>query len=118
MKLNHPQSARDPVPPGTHPEPVEAEIQRAAYYLWRGKDCPTGCDLDLWLEAKELLRHRGPRAATAAGHEPAVRSAKSSPSRAAAQASPAQSAVRLRESAHLDFRHSRPPFQPGKATHA
>ena len=124
MKLNQPRPVHDPAPAGTHPEPGEAEIQKAAYHLWQGKGCPVGCDVDLWLEAKELLRHRAPSAAPATGHGPAARAAKSS-SRAAAGApagvhfppahpiAPVQSAVLLSESAHLDCRHSSPPFQPG-----
>lgn len=49
----------------TH-EPTEAEIQKEAYLLWLANGCETGRDLDHWLAAKELLRHRhgrpsGPR---------------------------------------------------------
>ena len=36
----------------------EEDIQKCAYFLWQEEGCPTGRDLDLWLAAKELLRHR------------------------------------------------------------
>ncbi len=36
----------------------EEDIQKCAYFLWREEGCPSGHDLDLWLAAKELLRHR------------------------------------------------------------
>lgn len=39
-------------------EPAEADIQRCAYFLWREEGCPSGCDLDIWFAAKELLRRR------------------------------------------------------------
>jgi hypothetical protein len=39
-------------------ELAEADIQKAAYYLWMENGCPAGRDLDYWLAAKELLRHR------------------------------------------------------------
>jgi hypothetical protein len=39
------------------PEPTEAEIQHAAYFLWVERGRPTGCDLENWFAAKELLRH-------------------------------------------------------------
>ena len=45
--------------PSAHPfEPPEEEIQRSAYFLWMEEGRPSGRDLDLWLQAKELLRHR------------------------------------------------------------
>jgi len=37
----------------------EEDIQKCAYFLWREEGCPSGRDLDLWLAAKELLRHHG-----------------------------------------------------------
>lgn len=122
MKLNQPRNACEPVAPGTGHEPAEADIQKAAFYLWQGKGCPEGCDLDTWLEAKELLRHRATHV-TAAGHEPAVRaqqSTKRAPAKVPAalhfppahQTLPAHSAVTFGESAHLDFRHSTAPFPP------
>lgn len=40
------------------PEPTEAEIQHAAYLLWLESGKAPGRDLDNWLAAKELLRHR------------------------------------------------------------
>lgn len=39
-------------------EPAEADIQKCAYYLWQEAGCPADRDLDLWLAAKELVRHR------------------------------------------------------------
>ena len=36
----------------------EADIQNCAYFLWKKEGCPAGRDLELWLTAKELLRHR------------------------------------------------------------
>jgi len=45
-------------------EPAEADIQRCAYFLWIEEGRPAGQDLDIWLTAKELLRHR------AASHRP------------------------------------------------
>ncbi len=35
----------------------EEDIQKCAYFLWKEEGCPAGRDLDLWLAAKELLRH-------------------------------------------------------------
>ena len=39
------------------PEPTEAEIQHAAYFLWIERGRPAGSDLENWFAAKELLRH-------------------------------------------------------------
>ncbi len=39
-------------------EPSEAEIQKAAYHLWLDGGCQKGVELDNWLAAKELLKHR------------------------------------------------------------
>ena len=50
-------------------EPAEHEIQHAAYFLWQEAGCPPGQDVELWLAAKELLRHR--RAGPAA-HNPGL----------------------------------------------
>ena len=36
----------------------ELEIQKEAHRLWIEKGRPEGCDLETWLEAKELLKHR------------------------------------------------------------
>ncbi|MDI1336581.1 MAG: DUF2934 domain-containing protein [Lacunisphaera sp.] len=44
--------------PPTPFEPAEADIQRCAYLLWQEEGCPEGQDLNIWLTAKELLRHR------------------------------------------------------------
>jgi hypothetical protein len=38
-------------------EPTEAEIQKAAYYLYLESGCIPGHEIDHWLAAKELLRH-------------------------------------------------------------
>jgi len=38
-------------------EPTEAEIQKAAYYLWLESGCASGRELEHWLAAKELLKH-------------------------------------------------------------
>jgi hypothetical protein len=44
---------------GIHPFEIrEEDIQKCAYFLWQEEGCPSGRDLDLWLAAKELLRHR------------------------------------------------------------
>ena len=50
-------------PPLLYFEPTEADIQKCAYLLWQEEGRPTGRDLDLWLAAKELVRHHvtGPR---------------------------------------------------------
>ena len=40
------------------PEPTEAAIQKQAYHLWIDGGCLEGVELDNWLAAKELLRHR------------------------------------------------------------
>jgi hypothetical protein len=44
--------------PPPHFEPAEADIQVCAYFLWLEEGRPTGQDLEIWLTAKELLRHR------------------------------------------------------------
>jgi len=58
--------------PHTH-EPAEADIQRCAYFLWLEEGRPSGQDLDIWLTAKELLRHR------AASHRPELGQRRSAP---------------------------------------
>jgi hypothetical protein len=40
------------------PAPSEAEIQKEAYHLWIDGGCLEGVEVDNWLAAKELLRHR------------------------------------------------------------
>jgi hypothetical protein len=35
----------------------EEDIQKCAYFLWKEEGSPIGRDLELWLAAKELLRH-------------------------------------------------------------
>lgn len=48
--------------PTPHPfEPDEADIQHRAYLLWREEGCPSGRDLEIWLTAKEMLRHQAAR---------------------------------------------------------
>lgn len=49
----NPQSSPKPTP-----EPNEAEIQKLAYHLWIDGGCLEGVELDNWLAAKELIRHR------------------------------------------------------------
>jgi hypothetical protein len=46
-----------PFPPTPH-QPSEVEIQQQAYHLWIDGGCLEGVELDNWLTAKELLRHR------------------------------------------------------------
>jgi hypothetical protein len=41
----------------THFEPTEADIQKCAYFLWKEEGSPAGRDLDIWLRARELVRH-------------------------------------------------------------
>lgn len=102
--LNHPAAT----PAGPH-EPPEDEIQKAAYYLWQQKGCPAGCDLDTWLEARELLRHHVPLpAAPPAGPartkapKPAVQIHFPGPHSTA----PFPPAGQGPASTHLDFRHA------------
>jgi len=40
------------------PEPTEAQIQHQAYLLWQAGGCQPGRELDDWLQAREMLRHR------------------------------------------------------------
>ncbi len=47
-------------------EPSEEQIQHAAYYLWEAEGKPAGRDLEIWLTAKERLRHRLPELAVPA----------------------------------------------------
>jgi hypothetical protein len=51
-------------------EPTEAEIQKAAYYLYRESGCLPGHETDHWFAAKELLRHRHGRHGTHETHQP------------------------------------------------
>jgi len=39
-------------------EPAELEIQKLAYQLWIEGGCRQGVELDNWLTAKEMLKHR------------------------------------------------------------
>ncbi|MBP6508030.1 MAG: DUF2934 domain-containing protein [Opitutaceae bacterium] len=57
--------------------PGEAEIQKQAYHLWVEGGCLEGVELDNWLAAKELLKHRHAQPA-------ARRPRKSTPARATA----------------------------------
>jgi hypothetical protein len=43
------------------PEPTDGEIRHEAFLLWERRGRPVGCDLDIWLEAKERLKHLAPR---------------------------------------------------------
>ncbi|HRI83336.1 MAG TPA: DUF2934 domain-containing protein [Opitutaceae bacterium] len=54
-------------------EPTEAEIQKAAYYLWLESGCPEGRELEHWLAAKELLKHRHGRHAGRGHQKPTPR---------------------------------------------
>ncbi len=38
-------------------EPAEADIRKCAYFLWKEEGSPAGRDLDIWLRARELVRH-------------------------------------------------------------
>lgn len=42
-------------------EPTEEEIQHAAFLLWEAEGRPAGRDLEIWLAAKERLKHTPPR---------------------------------------------------------
>lgn len=54
-----------PRPPPIHPsEPVEKDIQHAAYFLWEKAGCPEGRDQEFWFAARERLRHTAPVRAT------------------------------------------------------
>lgn len=48
------------LPPSLPPsfEPTEEAIQHRAYLLWKEEGSPSGRDLDIWLRAKELVRHQ------------------------------------------------------------
>jgi len=41
-------------------EPTEGEIQHAAFLLWEEQGRPAGRDLEIWLAAKEHLKHTLP----------------------------------------------------------
>jgi hypothetical protein len=41
----------------TRVEPTE-EIRHEAYQIWQREGCPPGHELDHWLMAQEVLRHR------------------------------------------------------------
>lgn len=45
-------------PAGAAAEPTEEEIQHGAYFLWEELGRPADRDLDIWLAARERLRHR------------------------------------------------------------
>ncbi len=62
-------------------EPSESEIQHAAYHLWLEEGRPANRDLDIWLAARERLKHRIPPMALPAAPP---RSAHPSPSDAQA----------------------------------
>jgi hypothetical protein len=39
------------------PKPTESEIQHAAFLLWDEQGRPANRDLEIWLAAKERLKH-------------------------------------------------------------
>ena len=41
-----------------HGEVPLEEVRREAYRLWQQEGCPAGRELDHWLAAKELVKHR------------------------------------------------------------
>lgn len=51
------------------------EIRREAYLLWQKDGCPPGHELDHWLAAQEIVRHRHHRAPASPddAREPKVR---------------------------------------------
>ena len=49
-------------------DPSDQEIQHAAYYLWQEEGRPVHRDLEIWLAAKEHLKHRLPKPGNA--HQP------------------------------------------------
>jgi hypothetical protein len=63
---------RKPRPAVPAPEPTEAQIQHEAYRLWLEEGRPAGRDLEHWLAARELLRHRHGRAPAVAESHPAL----------------------------------------------
>lgn len=36
--------------------PTHEEISLQAWQLWQNRECPTGCDSEIWLEAERILR--------------------------------------------------------------
>ena len=62
---------RKPRPAVPAPEPTEAQIQHEAYRHWQEEGRPAGRDLEHWLAARELLRHRHGRAPAVAESHPA-----------------------------------------------
>jgi len=51
----------------------EEEIQKCAYFLWKEEGSPAGRDLDIWLKAKELIRHHVPERPERRGRRRAAR---------------------------------------------
>lgn len=41
-----------------HDEVPLEEVRHEAYRLWQQEGCPAGRELDHWLAAKELVKHR------------------------------------------------------------
>lgn len=107
MKTAKPSQTLAITAPGTHPEPTEAEIQKAAYYLWQEKGCPAGSDLEIWLEARERLRHQAPAPAATGG--PAKVRAPKAPAAihfpGPHSTAPFPPTGHAPASTHLDFRH-------------
>lgn len=52
--------------------PLE-EVRHEAYKLWQQEGCPSGRELDHWLAAKEIVKHRPAPAKTDPEVEPEIR---------------------------------------------
>jgi hypothetical protein len=52
--------------------PLE-EVRREAYKLWQQEGCPSGRELDHWLAAKELVKHRPAPTKSDPEVEPSIR---------------------------------------------
>jgi hypothetical protein len=63
MKSNFPSR---PLPP-----PTEEQIAALAYAIWQDRGCPTGSELDIWLEAERQLKGHSPTRHVAADDIPA-----------------------------------------------
>jgi hypothetical protein len=59
MKPNNPRANGYPA----GPKPVtQQQIAALAHELWLAQGCPSGSDLDIWLEAEQQLQGGAPRA--------------------------------------------------------
>jgi hypothetical protein len=54
-----------------HFEPTEADIRKYACFLWKEEGSPAGRDLDIWLRAREHVRHHARK--SPAGRAPRAR---------------------------------------------